>query len=452
MSEKNNGGKKKLNFLDCMGFCIGMIIGSGIMVLTGIVIGMTGHGTPYAFLGAAVLAICVMMPAAFLGSAIPSNGAGFYYLKKLIGERAGFFYLTMFVITQVLIATYAKGFADYLQQLMAEFGMEVNTTAAAMVILCVAVVVNLIGLKTSAKVQNVMVALLLGSLTLFILFGLPQVNWTTLSPSAENILPNGIKNFLVGVALLSFATGGAKFIAENGDEIENPGKNIPRAMMLSTIIVAVFYAFIGVVASGVLPVDQVAFQPLSVVARQIFPFPVYVIFVVGGAMFALITTLNGTLSWVTRGLQASAKEGWLPEIFARENKGGTPVVVLMIFFAVGAIPILSGMDTGTIAKMGVGIDMLCEFMLLVACFMLPKRFPKEHANAPFKLQGKPFYILLTIVGILMLGTAYVNLEDINDTNVYIAIVAYLAFILVLTQVLYKTRIEPRRRLEQQQKK
>jgi APA family basic amino acid/polyamine antiporter len=430
MSERKTD--KKLSFWDCMGFCIGMIIGSGIMVLTGIVVGLTGHGAPYAFIGAAVLAIFVALPNAFLGSAMPANGAGYVYLKKLIHEKVGFIFLCMFVITQVLIATYAKGFGSYFVSLFPSF----NETAVALLALAFAVVVNLVGLKTSAFVQNIMVVFLLLSLLLFIAFGLPQVEWSALTPTVENAAPNGARNFLIGVALLSFATGGAKFIVENGSEIENPGRNIPLSIVLSTVIVAVFYALIGIVASGVLPLEEVAFKNLTLVAKMIFPAWLYVFFIVGGAMFALLTTLNGTLSWVTRGLQAAAKEGWLPEIFARENKAGTPVLVLLIFGVVGATPILCDMDTATIANMGVGLDMLCAFLLLVACFFLPSKYPKEHEAAPFKLKGAPYYIILIVVGILMLGTSYVSLSELTGPA-YVAIIVYLIFVLALTQVRYR---------------
>lgn len=435
--KKEKASGKKLTFIDCMGFCIGQIIGSGIMVLTGIVIGLTGHGTPYAFIGAAVLAILTMVPSVILASSIPASGASYTYLKRVIGPRTGFFYLCMFVITQVLIATFAQGFASYFISLFPGLANTMlNAKTVAIAIIVIATVINLIGLKTSAVVQNIMVAFLLLSLFLFCAFGLPKVNWGSFAITAENIMPNGMGSFLMGIALLSFATGGAKFIAENADEVENPGRNIPLAMIVSTLLVAVFYAFIGVVASGVLPLAQVAGENLTQVAKTIFPPWLYVFFVVGGAMFALLTTLNGTLSWVTRGLQASAKEGWLPPVFAKENKGGTPVVLLLIFSAVGILPIAFNMDTTSIANMGIGLDMLCEFCVLLACFRLPSKFPKEYDSATFKLKRPVLYVVLTIVGILMLGTSYVNLSDLN-WPIYIVIAVYLVFIFALTQIRYK---------------
>ena len=344
-------GHKKLNFSDCMGLAIGQIIGSGIMVLTGIVIGLTGHGIAAAFILGAVLAIITCVPFIILTSAIPSSGAGFTYIRRLMGEKAGFMYIAMFVLSQVLIATYAKGFASYFCSIFPQFG----ESAVAMAALVICTAVNLIGLKSSALVQKGMVVLLLLSLFLFIVFGLPKVSWDALTPTVANLMPNGPKNFFTGVALLSFACGGAKFVAENGDDIVEPSRTIPKVIVLSTSIVAVFYVLIGIVAGGVLPVETVAFQNLTLVAQEIFPTWLYLFFVFGGAVFALLTTLNGTLSWVTRGLQAAAKQGWLPEKTAEENRNGVPAILLMVFFLMGAIPILTGMDLTLISNMGDGI-------------------------------------------------------------------------------------------------
>ena len=150
-------GHKKLNFSDCMGLAIGQIIGSGIMVLTGIVIGLTGHGIAAAFILGAVLAIITCVPFIILTSAIPSSGAGFTYIRRLMGEKAGFMYIAMFVLSQVLIATYAKGFASYFCSIFPQFG----ESAVAMAALVICTAVNLIGLKSSALVQKGMVVLLL---------------------------------------------------------------------------------------------------------------------------------------------------------------------------------------------------------------------------------------------------------------------------------------------------
>ena len=400
-------GHKKLNFSDCMGLAIGQIIGSGIMVLTGIVIGLTGHGIAAAFILGAVLAIITCVPFIILTSAIPSSGAGFTYIRRLMGEKAGFMYIAMFVLSQVLIATYAKGFASYFCSIFPQFG----ESAVAMAALVICTAVNLIGLKSSALVQKGMVVLLLLSLFLFIVFGLPKVSWDALTPTVSNLMPNGPKNFFTGVALLSFACGGAKFVAENGDDIVEPSRTIPKVIVLSTSIVAVFYA------------------------QEIFPTWMYLFFVFGGAVFALLTTLNGTLSWVTRGLQAAAKQGWLPEKTAEENRNGVPAILLMVFFLMGAIPILTGMDLTLISNMGVGTDMVTEFMVLLACWRLPDIFPEEYQKSAFCMKKRTLHILLFFIGILMIGTSYVNLSDLT-VPAAIACGIYILVMFVYTQVRY----------------
>ena len=432
MSNTPETARKKLNFGDCMGMAIGQIIGSGIMVLTGVVIGMTGHGTPYAFILGALLAIATCIPFIILTSSIPASGAGYTYVKRLMGDKASFMYIGMFVLSQVLIATFAKGFASYFVAIFPQF----NEAVVAMVALVACTLINLVGLKSSAIVQKIMVICLFVSLFLFIAFGLPKVDWATLSLATENVMPNGPKDFLTGVALLSFACGGAKFIAENGDDIENPSTTIPMAIVLSTSIVAVFYALIGVVASGVLPIEDVAFQNLTQVAQEIFPTWLYIFFVVGGAWFALLSTLNGTLSWVTRGLQAAARDGWLPEKCAEENKNGVPVILLGVFFLMGAIPIITGMDLTLISNMGVGTDMLTEFMVLLACWRLPDVLPEEYKKSNFYMKKTTLHVLLVFIGILMIGTSYVNLSDLT-VPAAIACVIYIVVIFVYTQIRYK---------------
>ena len=142
---------------------------------------------------------------------MPATGGSYVYAKKLIGPRASFVFLMMFVLQQVLIATFAIGFASY----VAVIFPDVNQKLVALGALTLAVVVNMIGLKTSAKVQKFMVALLLVSLFVYIVFGLPKVDWSALALNSENIMPNGPMKFLRGAAMLSFACAGAKFLAEN---------------------------------------------------------------------------------------------------------------------------------------------------------------------------------------------------------------------------------------------
>lgn len=415
-----------------MGLAIGQVIGSGVMVLTGIVVGMTGHGTPFAFITGAVLTILLAIPFILLSSTIPASGVGYNSVKRLVGDRAAFLFIGMFILSQVLIATFAKGFAGYFCAVVP--GASEKIVALTALVVCTAI--NVIGLHTSAKVQKFMIIFLLASLALFIGFGLPKVEWSELTPTIANVMPNGAQSFFTGAVLLSFACGGAHFVAENGDDIENPSSTIPKVIILATSIVAVFYAFVGIVASGVLPIETVAFENLTLVAKEIFPPALYYFFIIGGAMFALLTTLNGTLSWVHRGLQSAARDGWLPEKCANENKYGVPVILLGVFFIMGAFPIITGMDLTTISNMGVGTDMLSTFLILAACWNLPKMVPEEWKNSRFHMSDTSLRAVMIFMALLTLASSYVNFADL-DTPSLIGCGIYIILLIVYTQIRHK---------------
>ena len=428
----NKPEHKKIGFWDCMSLSIGQIIGSGVMVLTGIVVGLTGHGAPYGYIVGALLTLCLSVPFILLSSTIPASGVGYNSVKRLVGDRAAFLFIGMFILSQVLIATFAKGFAGYFVAVIPG----ANETVVALAALIICTLINIIGLKTSAKVQNGMIILLLVSLALFIGFGLPKVDWYSLRPAISNVMPNGAQSFFTGAVLLSFACGGAHFIAENGNDIEDAPHTIPKVIILSTSIVAVFYALVGCVASGVLPVETVAFENLTHVAQEIFPPWLYYFFVIGGAWFALLSTLNGTLSWVTRGLQAAARDGWLPEKMAEENKHGVPVILLGVFFLMGAIPIITGMDLTTISNMGIGTDMLSTLLILWACWNLPKRVPELWQKSQFYMKDTVLRVVLVFMVILTFASSYVNFADLDKVSL-IACAIYIVVLIVYTILRYK---------------
>src|SRR5699024_8431437 len=124
---------------------------------------------------------------------------------------------------------------------------------------------------------------------------------------------DGFTGYFTAVGLVSFATGGAQVVAELGGEMKNPKRDIPLVIVVATIFVGLLYAFIASIAVGVLPIPEVAGRPLTSVAKEVLPSPVFICFMVGGAMFALATTLNATFTWVTKSLLIAIEDGYLPK-------------------------------------------------------------------------------------------------------------------------------------------
>jgi len=420
---EENKLKKVLGLGDCLGIGIGQIIGAGIMILTGISIQITGAGTPIAFVIACVVVICPTLVLASLGSAVPSTGGLYTYVRDYIGRKTGFLFIVLFVAGQLVLAMFALTFAEYTVSLIPSW----NATVVAFVIMTICFIVNILGLSMAAKFQNVMVIVLLAALLMFIIFGMPKVDFSVFS-QPHAFMPNGIIAFMTAVSLLTFATSGAQFLSELGGEIKEPGRTLPRAMIISTILVGVFYAFIGIVAVGVLPIDEVAGQSLVKVANAVLPGPLFAVFVIGGGMFAVATTLNGSFTWCTKSLLVAAREGWLPKGLSSISKFGTPWVLLIIFYIIGAVPILTGISIRTIAMLGNGVSLIFFLFPIFTGLLIHKKNPEAMANSRFKISRTVLSVISIIAIICYVIAAILNISDIQNSWILIVCIGVAAVI------------------------
>lgn len=191
----------------------------------------------------------------------------------------------------------------------------------AAVILTVLFAVNIIGTKQAAVVNTIICAVMTGAILAFAAFGLPKADFPYIFQTGH-LFYKGIPNFMAALALLSFATGGASVICQLGGEAENPGRDIPLVMIISTVLVGIMYVLVALVAVGVFPIDKVADQNLTIVAFEVLPRPVYYVFVIGAALGATSSTLNAQLSWVTKPLIVACEDGLLPQSLATVTERG----------------------------------------------------------------------------------------------------------------------------------
>ncbi|EGY79915.1 APC family permease [Peptoniphilus indolicus] len=400
----------KISLLDLIGIGVGQIIGSGVMILTGIAVGKTGHGVTWAFIVAGIIVAITNLCLATLGSAIPANGGMYTYVRDLIGKKTGFFYVALLAAGQLVLANYAIGFSEYLKELVPS----INVTLVSAIMMTIIFIVNLTGVKTAVKFQNLLVVVLVVSIGLFIFLGLPKINDFSPYMDITKVMPNGFSEFIAAIFLVRFSLVGAEYINEFGNDAKNPGKNIPLAMIISTIIVSIIYLGVGFVATGVLPIEEVAFKTLGSVAKEIFSQPVYYFFMVGGAMFAVASSLNAVFAWAPKGLKVAIEDGWLPEFLATENKAfGTPHYLLLIFYILGMIPILTGGTLEIIAVLGNNIGLIFAALPIVAVLFLPSRNKNAYENAYFKLPLWAMRVLPVLCLIVFAAGFYSNVDFIG---------------------------------------
>lgn len=410
MSEGTN--KKLLGFWDLMSISLGQIIGTGVVVLTGISISMTGYGAPWAFVFALAIVAIPTICIAALGSAVPSTGGNYTYVRDLLGSRTSFFYLSLLVAGQVILASYAIGFAEYADAIIP--GVNMKIAATSIMVLCF--VANLFGIKAAARFQSFMVLILVVSLLFYILSGFGHVEDYAPYTETDKVLPNGFAGFFAAAFLLRLSLIGSEFVSEFGGEMENPGKLIPLVMGLSLMLVVVLYIGIAIVATGVLPLEEIQGKNLAATAQVVFSPTVYYAFIGGGIMISLVTSLNAIFAWCTRGLYMATEDGWLPIKLAVKNKFGTPYIFLTLFFIVGIAPILLDLSLSYVAILGNAVGAIFGLFPVVALYNLASRNPEAYEKAPFKL---PIWAMkaLPLMAVLIYGYGvYSSWEFIGDTG------------------------------------
>jgi APA family basic amino acid/polyamine antiporter len=421
--------KRTLSFWDVFAIALGQVIGSGIMVLIGIGIEFTAYAIPFAFVLSASLSVIKQLPVAFMGSAMPATGGLYVYCKRILGPKIGFFYLAILLVTHILISLFALGFAQYAVALVPDLDIRV----IAIGILVIFYLVNLVGVKQAAAVQKVMIVLLLLGLSSLIFFGILEVDYSHFTDK-QKLFPNGWYGFGLACVVLSFSTGGAQYISELGGEMKNPHHDLPRAIIYSTLLAAVFFALVAIVAVGILPVEQTAGKPLSEVAQAILPPPVYTAFIVGAGLFALATSINSTFSWATKSVLIACEDGWLPKGIAVVNKRfNTPHILLTFLLLFGAAPIIAGKDLRYIIMLGGGLVFIYDLIPLIAAFHFARRLPDAFAKARMNMTEGTLRKVSVVGMCVLLVQGSLSFSDIDRTG-WALVAIYIIFILVYIRI------------------
>lgn len=424
--------KRTLGFWDLMGASVGQIIGAGIMSLTGVAIGMTGRSTPIAFLLSAIMVLISWYPLVLINTTARFRGGQYSIIGTLLGEKYTGAYLVIFILSNISLSMYCLSFADYAMP----FLPFVPRKLLAIGILVILYALNFLGIDKFAKFQNLIVIILILSLSAFSVFGMTEIDPNYLNKN--DFMTGGILGLLRATAQLTFATGGAQVIANLSAEAINPTKDIPKAMIFSTIFVALLYGFMSLVASGVLPVKVVANQPLTLVAEEILPRPLYVFFIIGGAWAALISTLNSQLASCTKPLIQAAMDGWIPKNLSRVHKKyKTPYYLLTIFFFVGLIPIVSGLNIAGVASIVTTVQSVTNCLIALSLLKVSTKLKTQWEKSPFYM--REFFIkILVFISVVIFVMQAILLGSNLPKHILLGNVAVVIFAFLFANYKYKS--------------
>ncbi|HBB93207.1 MAG TPA: hypothetical protein DC042_16200 [Bacteroidales bacterium] len=376
---------------------IGFMIGGGIFVYTGIVYQYAAQALPLAYALAVIPVFISMIPLTLLGSAVPITGANYMYASRMVSPGLAFTGIWVYALASFFgqIPLYLIGCSRYLQSLWPE----TDITLMALGILTFFYLINLFGVKIAAQFQGILVLVLVVSLVIFISGGIGSVEAVRFQP----LLEKGTGNLLLSFALLTFTYFGGNGIIELGSEIKNPGKTIPRAFYIAFPLVTLLYVGLAFVTVGSVPGDSLkgAQEPLLVAGKSFLSNGVYIFFVLGGAVLALLTTLNSLLIIGTRSLLMIVQDQMLPAWLGKlTHKKQVPWVLLTLIYVLSILGVISGFSLTTFASYASLGGLVIFLPILLAAWRFPKQYPDKFRTSPFRITK--FWLRVSIIiGLLM---------------------------------------------------
>lgn len=302
---------RSLTLKDAVGVGLSAIIGAGIFVVTGIAAGVSGPAFLIGLLVAGIIAAFNALSSAQLAAIYPQSGGTYEYGYILINPIFGFSAGWMFLISKLTAAgVVAIGFGSYFYQLV-PIGLPITFSVLAIVFLTLA---NYFGIKKAGILNLVIVTVTLLSLLYLIFSGIPEVKSDNFKPFA----PFGISGIAEAAALLFFAFTGYARIATLAEEVAEPKKTIPKAIIITIVTAILLYAAISIVAIGVIGTENMAgsTSPLQVVADALAT-PAISTIVTIGASTAMLGVLLSQILGISRMMLAMGRRGDLPPVFQR---------------------------------------------------------------------------------------------------------------------------------------
>lgn len=323
---------------------LGSMVGTGVFVSIGLGAGVAGPAILPAILVAAAVALCNGMSSAQLAAAHPVSGGtyeyGYRFLRPWLGFAAGWMFLCA---KSASAATAALGFSGYLLHL-AGFAASVDQRIPALLLLGILSGLVASGLRRTARWNAVIVGMTLLSLLVFV-FAALQGNFMVshFKLSRGDLMSSG---FLEACALMFVAYTGYGRIATMGEEVKDPRRIIPRAIISIMVITAVLYSVVAVAAVGAVGSEVLgemtlsSAAPLEMVLQELNrPWMAGVVAV--GALTAMIGVILNLVLGLSRVLLAMGRRRDMPAAFAVVRNGSPVPAVVGVSLIIGLI-VLTG--------------------------------------------------------------------------------------------------------------
>jgi len=371
---------------------LGGMLGSGIFVLPGLAAAKTGPSLWLAYLIAALCILPAALSKSELATAMPSSGGTYVYIERAFGPIFGTISGIGLWLAMLLKSAFALvGLGAYM---LVVINMDQELTKyVALIFLAIIFVLNITGVKKVGKFQLYAVGISVLSLIMISFFGLQYMDPEFLTPFKTK----GNIGLLSTVAFVYLSYSGVTKVAAIAEEIKNPSRNLPLAMILSLVLITIIYVVVSFVLVGNIPVETLGndLKPIYTLSLKMGGPIIGVLMAIIG-IITLISTANAGVLASSRFPFAMARDKLLPEFMSKiDKKYLTPVTTITITCITMLLVILF-LDVIKIAKLASAFKVMMFVSVNMAVIVL-----RETSAQWYRPKYKsPLYPYVQIFGIL----------------------------------------------------
>ena len=442
---ESSGLVRSLSLSQAIMIGVASMIGGAIFVLVGPGISAAGPALIIAFLLNGVITLFTALTYAELGSALPATGGGYKWVREGLPRPNSYLsgWMAWFAHT-IAGSLYAVAFGTFLGHLLASaeiidssLGLPLEKIFAAIAII-IFTFINIRGSSHTGKVGSAITfsqLIIIGILIIAALAAmtLTNPNWPA---NFRDFFPNGTTGLVLAMGLTFIAFEGYEIIAQAGDEIKKPKKNIPKAILISLgIVVSVYVLFAFVFIGGLNPseVEQPAWQfigsfgELGIIEAAEYYLPFGALIVLAGGFVSTLAALNATTFAASRVSFAMGRNHDLPPMFNKLHKKYRTPYVSTICSGIVMMVLAMSFDLTMIA-LAASVMFLFLFVQVNAACITIRRLAKEKKLVyGFKT---PFFPLIPVIGFASAAILSVYLLFSHPMSWVIAVVWILAGFLI----------------------
>jgi APA family basic amino acid/polyamine antiporter len=408
-----DNGQKRIGTVALFAIASGTMISSGIFILPGLAYSQLGPAVIFSYLLAGVVALLSSLSLIELATAMPRAGGDYFYITRSMGPGVG----TVMGLLSWLALILKTAFAVYGLSELGYIFFSLPPRPTALVLTGLFMILNLAGTGEAVKLEIALVFALLAIMAGFVILGTGSWNpgyfhrdlWQQVVsapqvPAASLPFIEDLRRLFSSSAFVFVSFGGLLNVSTMAEEVREPGKAIPRAMLLSVGLISVLYvAMVGTVAAVLPPADFAgSLAPIADAARRILGPTGAVIIAIASAL-AFVTTGNAGLMSASRYPLAMGRDQLLPPAVGTLSRRGIPVPAILLTGAGIAVAVLIPLES--LVKLASTVILLTYIAINISVIILRESGVRNYRP----LYHAPWYPVTPVAALMLMGYFLIEL-------------------------------------------